>query len=417
MHTLFDIIDTRLISEAQASMLAQHMPHVLLGTKLLEAASPHIMQLGKKILLVADENTYAAFGAAVNDSLRSLECVIFSAGVLPTLENAQHIAQKAALYDIIIAVGSGVINDICKYAAALAHRPYVIFATAPSMNGYVSSNASILVDGYKKTLKATLPCAAYFDMEILASAPARLILSGLGDSLCRPTAQADWLLSHLLFSTPYTTLPFDLTAPYENALISHAAALTEGDLDAIALLTKTLIASGIGMLLSGGSYPASQGEHMIAHTYEMLTHPTPPASLHGQEVGVTTLYMARLQTAMLADSSLMLRAKHPADALFITVFGKHHAAEAKAAWSEKALHKDMIAELNARCMSGWNEIRERINAVHIAPHILEACLKKAKAPTTSDELGWSRAVYRTSCENAVFTRNRFTFLDLAYYAN
>ena len=42
-----------------------------------------------------------------------------------------------------------------------------------------------------------------------------MIRSGLGDSLCRATAQADWLLSHLLLDLPYRTMPFVLLAEDE----------------------------------------------------------------------------------------------------------------------------------------------------------------------------------------------------------
>ena len=56
--------------------------------------------------------------------------------------------------DALVAVGSGTINDLCKYAAAQDGKPYAVFATAPSMNGYTSKNAAITVDGHKKSLPA-----------------------------------------------------------------------------------------------------------------------------------------------------------------------------------------------------------------------------------------------------------------------
>src|SRR5690606_17264649 len=104
-------------------------------------------------------------------------------------------------------------------------------------------------------------------------APKRLIRSGLGDSLCRTTAQADWLLSHLLFDTPYLTSPFALLEANEALLFDNAKGLMEGDSEAMEHLASTLILSGIGMYLAGGSYPASQAEHMISHTMEMVNKP------------------------------------------------------------------------------------------------------------------------------------------------
>ena len=103
----------------------------------------------------------------------------------------------------LIAVGSGTINDLCKYASALDGKPYAVFATAPSMNGYTSVNAAITVEGHKKSLPAQAAAGVFFDLEVLAAAPVRLIRAGLGDSVCRCTAQADWLLAHLLLGRPY----------------------------------------------------------------------------------------------------------------------------------------------------------------------------------------------------------------------
>jgi glycerol dehydrogenase-like iron-containing ADH family enzyme len=69
------------------------------------------------------------------------------------------------------------------------------------MNGYASMNAAITVDGNKKSLPAASPQGVFMDLTVLAGAPARMIRAGLGDALCRSTAQADWLLSRHLLGT------------------------------------------------------------------------------------------------------------------------------------------------------------------------------------------------------------------------
>ena len=60
------------------------------------------------------------------------------------------------------------------------------------------------------------------------------------------------------------------------------------------------------MTLSGGSFPASQGEHLISHYLEMM-HPGPHEALHGAQVGVATIVAAGVQQAVLARSSLHAR--------------------------------------------------------------------------------------------------------------
>ena len=47
---------------------------------------------------------------------------------------------------------------------------------------------------------------------VLAAAPSRMMRAGLGDTVCRTTAQVDWLLSHLLLDTVYAETPYRLMA-------------------------------------------------------------------------------------------------------------------------------------------------------------------------------------------------------------
>src|SRR3546814_10817423 len=67
----------------------------------------------------------------------------------------------------------------------------------------------------------------------------------------------------------------------------------------MARLARTLVLSGFGKAISGGSYPASEGEHLISHYAEMMGGAELPESFHGEQIGVTTLTMARLQERML----------------------------------------------------------------------------------------------------------------------
>ncbi|MCV3769863.1 MAG: iron-containing alcohol dehydrogenase, partial [Wolbachia pipientis] len=122
-------------------------------------------------------------------------------------------------------------------------------------------NASILVDGYKKSFVAHLPKAIYIDTNIITNAPLRLTLSGFADFICRSTVQADWLLSHLLLGTEYNELPFSLVRDLEEILLREYLALAERSKKVVLLLMEALLISGLGMVMSKGSYSASQGEH------------------------------------------------------------------------------------------------------------------------------------------------------------
>ena len=52
---------------------------------------------------------------------------------------------------VLVAVGSGVITDIVRYAAHLSDVEFVSVPTAASMDGYASSVAALEIDGVKVT--------------------------------------------------------------------------------------------------------------------------------------------------------------------------------------------------------------------------------------------------------------------------
>ena len=313
----------------------------------------------------------------------------------------------------LIAVGSGTINDLCKYASAIDRKPYAVFGTAPSMNGYTSLNAAITVHGHKQSLAAQAPLGAFFDLAVLAAAPARMIRSGLGDSLCRTTAQADWMLSHLLFDTPYRSMPFVLLADDEPALFAEPDALLGGSLAAMERLVRTLILSGFGTAICGNSQPASQGEHLISHYADMLGDSAWPFSFHGEQIGVTTLSMARLQHHLLDGPPPRLVPDEEEEAAFIARFGGELGRSCWKEFTGKRLDATRAAALNERIVATWDQIRERIQAILLPVAFLEAVLESSGNPRSPTEVGWSRPFYRTALRHAREIRNRYTFLDLA----
>jgi glycerol-1-phosphate dehydrogenase [NAD(P)+] len=323
------------------------------------------------------------------------------------------LARETGHADALVSVGSGSITDLTKYVAARAGKPCVAFGTAPSMNGYTSPSAAITVDGLKKSLPAVAPVGVFLDLGVLAAAPARLIRAGLGDSLCRPTAQADWLLAHLLRGEPYREAPFALLAADEPALLAESAALVRGDRVAVAGLARTLILSGFGMAFCGGSYPASQGEHLISHYADMLGDPGWPSSLHGEQVGVTTLAMAALQEGILTGPPPVIGPTRADETALARHFGP---ALGKACWLEfarKRLDAGVADAMTRRLAEDWDRIRGRLLSVTRPAAELRAALVRAGAPATPEALGWPRAFFREAVLHAREIRSRWTFLDLA----
>jgi glycerol-1-phosphate dehydrogenase [NAD(P)+] len=373
--------------------------------------------LGRCLAVVSDRTTHAVLGARVERALAGLGEVVSL--VLPDArphadgETVALIREATARCDALVAVGSGTINDLCKYASAQDRKPYVVFGTAPSMNGYTSVNAAITLHGHKKSLTAHAPLGAFMDLSIMAAAPVRMIRSGLGDSLCRPTAQADWLLAHLLLDQPYRIMPFALLAPDEKPMLEETEALVSGDIEAMERLVRTLLLSGFGTAIHGNSQPASQGEHLISHYADMLGDPAWPPSFHGEQIGVTTLSMARLQAAMLDGPPPTLLPDKNSEAGFVARFGE---ALGKSCWTEfaqKRLDGPRADALNQRIARRWPQIRTAIAAVTHPLPLLEKALACAGAPMKPQDVSWPEPFYRTALRHAREIRNRYTFLDLA----
>jgi glycerol-1-phosphate dehydrogenase [NAD(P)+] len=383
-----------------------------------EAELVAALGLGHHLAVVADVDTYAALGSRVERALAARfavqRVVLDRAPHADTATIARIAAGLDARTEAVVAVGSGTVNDLCKMVALERGCPQVVFATAPSMNGYTSLSASITEAGFKRSVRAATPVGVFFDLHVLAAAPIRLIRAGLGDSLCRPTAQADWLLSHLLLDRPYREVPFALLAGDEAVLLSEARALVAGDLAVMRRLVRTLVLSGFGMTISGGSFPASQGEHLLSHYIDMMGPPGLPHTLHGEQTGVCALAMARLQDRLLArEAPPVLQPTAVTRDDVVRHFGPERG---EACWQElepKRLDRARADELNARLAAGWDAMRARIQGVTLGHARMAEVLAAAGAPRSPDELGWPAPLFDAALAHAREIRNRYTFLDFA----
>ena len=370
---------------------------------------------GKNLAVVSDHTTHQVLGERVEKALKGrfkISSVVLPEGPYPDDETVSTVRKATAGCDAVIAIGSGVINDLCKYASAQDGKPYAVFATAPSMNGYTSLNAAITVHGHKMSLPAQAPVGAFFDLTILAAAPPRMIRSGLGDSLCRTTSQADWLLAHLLLGQSYRQLPYELLADDEEALFAQAADLTRGNLETMELLVRTLVLSGFGTAIVGTSQPASQGEHLISHYIDMFAEPTRPMVFHGEQVGVTTLSMARLQQMMLASRPTIVP-DTATETLFKDRYGDETGASCWAEFSKKRVDSKLAERLNDTLATQWNDIRQKIAAVLLPAGHLAAVLTAAGADLAPEKMYLGRAFYEKALLHCRDIRGRYTFLDLA----
>jgi glycerol-1-phosphate dehydrogenase [NAD(P)+] len=281
------------------------------------------------------------------------------------------------------------------------------------MNGYLTATASLARDGVKVSLPARPPAAALFDLDVLRTAPVRLIRAGIGDSVCRTTAQADWLLCHYLRDAPYAETPYLLQIDEEPHLFSHAAEIVAGDVEDVRALTRLLVLAGLGMVLVGGSQPASMGEHLISHYIDTMAAPH-PGSLHGEQVGVATLTVSRMQHALLqAERPPQVRPTRLDERAMRARYGARLGGMLIAQFRAKALDERGAARMNARLAEVWPAMRQRLRAIMVPTARLQKALEAAGCPTSGGDLSLSAAFYRDAVRHAREIRDRYSILDLA----
>lgn len=358
----------------------------------------------ENVLLLADENTYPLCQGHSGMDGFIAERYILPAGVKPGMKVVDALVEYIASSGVgaVLALGSGTINDIAKYASFLCNVPYVVIPTAPSMNGYISSNASIISGQFRTSVAAHLPVAVLCDEKILSLAPECLLISGIGDTLCRAVVQFDWLLSHYLSGGKYQSEVFELMLPYERELLAMSS--LEDVRRNIKVLLMSLLAGGAAMLWCGGSYPASQGEHMWAHTMEMMG--VDGGGYHGQEVAVTSWYSSILQQRLLEGGQAA-----PVGGL-------------KQEDVESMLLPYFSSGLTKQCLVAYQEKLDALQGVrggvelpqYLYSHVegyssIRAAYQKFGLPCSPEQIGWGWKSFKEALKIARFTRNRITFLD------
>ena len=370
---------------------------------------------GKSILVVSDAITREVLGARVAKALRPLGTVAEFVWETPrcTAEGIEELREKTRGHEALIAIGSGTVSDSVKYATFLDGREYSVFPTSP-MNAYTTPTASVSFDGFKKSVSCHSARGVFFDLEILAACPKRLVRAAFADVICRTTAQVDWLMSHLLFDTPYSETPYVLLAYDEAHMLDAAGALSEGSFDFLATLTRIAAIMGLGTSFTGTTHSGSMAEHMMSHYFDMFAGSAHPGTSHGEQVGVTTLTVSKLQNRMLrADRPPEVRPTEiPMDEL-TGRYGRDMASAMQQQTAQKAIDAATAERINARFAADWQGFAAQLRDVMLPFARLDRAMAQAGAQRTAGELGLDSGFYRDNIRHARFTRDRFTILDLA----
>jgi glycerol-1-phosphate dehydrogenase [NAD(P)+] len=380
-------------------------------------------------MVVADDTTWQVAGEAAQAQLEGRGIGTLTPMRLPArprlkprVELARQIAERLRSCDALpVAAGSGVVNDLVKYAAELAGKPYLCLATAASMDGYAASGAALLEDGFKRTLACAPPIAMLADLDVLAQAPARMNAWGYGDLAGKTVAGADWLLADALAVEAVNPRPFALVQDHLAGWLDAPERLAAREPDALGGLLSGLLVSGFAMQAHGNSRPASGSDHQFSHLWEMEgLQVDGEAAAHGACVGVGCVAMLALYEWLLARPDAVLAAVRADDFDDADALAREIAAGFDRPEVARAAHEEMKAKRAlgsrrarvARFAAEWPVLRGRLARRLPDARAMQQRLRAAGGTGHPRELGIDAPRMAADYRRARLIRRRYTLLDL-----
>ncbi len=382
-----------------------------------------------KVFVLADKNTDSAAGERVSRVLKE-NGIAFSKYVYKAdaLEPDEHgVGSFVMNYDphcnMIIAVGSGVINDIGKILAKITGHPYVIVATAPSMDGYASATSSMALNGLKVSLPSACANVIIGDIDILKDAPIHMLKSGLGDMIAKYISICEWRIAHIITGEYYCETIADMVRNALKKCVDNADGLLKRDEEAVQAVFEGLIIGGVAMGYAGVSRPASGVEHYFSHVWDMraLEFGT-NMDLHGIQCAIGTLVSARLYEKIKKITPDRQKALDYARDFDVEQWntqlreflGKSAlemiALEKKEGKYNVQKHADRLEIILAK----WNEILAIIDEELPSAAQIEELLTRIEAPKSVEEIGIDQNLVPMSFRATKDIRDKYVLSRLAW---
>ena len=297
--TVFDLIN-RDIECVCGQTHRCDIEHLAIGEDVLSELTTMLADK-KHILLVADRNTAPLCAERVRTLLgnkfESLCCFEQDELLVPNEQTITQVEKHLSdSTDFILGIGSGVINDTCKYVSYHHSIKCGIIATAPSMDGFASSGAAMIIGGMKVTYTTHAPSLILGDIQILQNAPMDMIRSGYADIIGKYSALCDWKLSEFVNDEYLCPFVYDIVKKSTDEVRALASALLKRDGAAIGKLMEILVLIGVCLTLISTTRPGSGSEHHLSHYFEITgLIENKPYFLHGTDVGYSTIVTASLR--------------------------------------------------------------------------------------------------------------------------
>lgn len=398
------------------------------GAGVLTSLVDYVEKYGfKKVYVACDEITYGIAGEKVmnilHDANIDAKAHVFTGGrFIPNEESLGKLMIDAPRdLDLVVAVGTGSINDMCRFFSYQMNAPYAIVATAAPMDGFASSGAALMVDNIKQTIPAQTPLFIIGDTDILCGAPVRMISAGLGDLLGKFTCLNDWRISKIVNDEYYCDTVVNLVKDCIENVLKNADKAASRDPKVIGDIMEGLVLTGVAMSFVGNSRPAAGCEHHLNHYWEAIEIQNGQIPvLHGIEVGLAEVVILKM-TEFLRESRPDFDAAREKAKQYD-----------QAAWEEKMKEvygtaSDAIIELEHeskkndpegrlkridKIEENWDEIVKLMNDYMPSAERMIEILKSLDAPYFPSQVGFSDEMLYNALVYGKENRARYTLLAM-----
>jgi len=252
------------------------------------------LELGKETLVLSGPHVKELVVKELDDSLQKsgyrTKWEIIGPATFLEVERVSRLVQNLGA-NFLIGVGGGKSIDIAKLASFNSKIPFVSIPTSASHDGISSPFASVKGSDRPYSIVAKPPIAIIADLEVIARAPFKLMISGCGDLVSKLTAVRDWELSHIKTGEYYGRYSGSLALLSANLIIEDANLISSKNKESVRVVVEALISSGVAAGIAGSSRPCSGSEHLFSHAMDIVA---PGKGLHGEKCGIGTIMMAKL---------------------------------------------------------------------------------------------------------------------------
>ena len=405
---------------------------ILIGKKIL-GQLPNILKRNfssKSVFILADQNTWQVAGFKSFEHLSNksfkVSYEILDSKPEPSVELAQTVMSKITFGNcILLAIGSGVINDLGRYIAFDLELDYACIATAASMDGYASAGSPLSINGFKKTINCKPAKVILADLDLIASAPQEMVSAGYADIAGKIPAGADWILSDRLGIEPVNEVVWSLVHDGLKDWLPTVQLTNVSNLDSLDELFARLTMIGLAMEKHGSSRPASGADHQIAHIWEMegLKYNGQKVS-HGHCVAIGCLIILKLYEWLCEQKLEKLQIKditksYPSmDDKKIKIkkcFGSTELMnKAVLESTQKHLEQYELEKRLFHLVNKWREIRESLKLHLVSFSEMKTWLANVNAPSKPSEIGLSEIELKATVRKALWIRSRYTILDILF---